>query len=118
MGVFGRLRALDDAVLRKIDPPPAPVMSPPRPGPTAERLRELDSRVLGRPLTPAEADARSRQRRFRASWTLAILAAIAPVTLILRAAGALHVSWWRPLLGLVPTYLCAVAAWRLHRRGL
>jgi hypothetical protein len=119
MGVFGRLRALDDAALRKVDPPSAPRVSPsPQEAATAQRLRELDNHVLGRLLTPAEAEARLRQRRIRASWVLASLAAIAPVVLVLKAAGVLGVAWWRPAIGLVATYLCGVAAWRLHRRGL
>jgi hypothetical protein len=119
MGVLGRLRALDDTVLRKIDPPSTPRVSPSPPeSATAEALRELDNRVLGRPLTAAEAEARLRKRRVRPSWTLASLAAVAPVVLVLKAADVLKVAWWRPALGLVVTYLCGVAAWRLHRRGL
>ena len=84
----------------------------------SDRLHDLDNRILGRPLTPAQADARMRQRRLKPSRTLALIAAIAPVVLILRAVELIEIAWWRPVVMLVATWLCGIAAWRLHRRGL
>ena len=83
-----------------------------------ERLRKLDNRVLGQPLSRDEAEAKARQRRVRPSRTLAALAAIAPILIVLKAAGVMDVAWWRPVVGLVATYIFGVGAWRLHRKGL